>query len=538
MRAACYCRVSTDKEEQLQSLSKQLEFFEDFVESKGHQLFRIYADEGISGKQLKNRVQFIQMIKDAENKRFDILYVKDISRFARNTEDFLHNIRKIKSFGIDIFFITNNLNIKEGSEFYLTILAAMAQEESAKLSERVKFGKGVTAKNGRVPNFVFGYDKVDRYTLVPNPQEKEIVQKIFDLYVNENYGTSKIASYLNDNNITTKKNKQRNWHQVVVTQILRNEIYIGRIVNRKSEVIDFITGKRKIIDKDKRIVVEKPELQIISTDIFESAQRLLEEKRNKFNLVNKRESVKFPLSNLIKCSECRYSFRRCQRKYSDRGKTYKWWACSFRNAKGVNACINHVNADEEVLEGAIGCFFKNLVSNKVKATKYITSEINELIKQHNSSIINNRKETEKELSECIKQKEKYMDMYKNEVINIDELKSYTKDLNERIQKLKTCLALADNSKEINVSIEKSVESYFEKIEEFINKDTLDNQFLKQIIDRILVYPNGTVKIFLKVDNQHEITLDMPLDTIEIPMEETAPFTNHSTQGCYRKTIAD
>jgi DNA invertase Pin-like site-specific DNA recombinase len=162
MKAACYCRVSTEKDEQLESLSKQIEFFEDFIKNgkEGHTLYKIYADEGISGKQLKNRKQFIQMLKEAEIKAFDVLYVKDISRFARNTEDFLHNVRKLKGYGIKVLFISNNLDVQEGSEFFLTVLAAMAQEESANLSKRVKFGKNVTAKKGRVPSFVFGYDKI------------------------------------------------------------------------------------------------------------------------------------------------------------------------------------------------------------------------------------------------------------------------------------------------------------------------------------------------------------------------------------------
>lgn len=511
MRAACYCRVSTDKEEQLESLSKQIEFFENFTKSKEHELYKIYVDEGISGKQLKNRTQFIQMLKDAEHRRFDIIYVKDISRFARNTEDFLHNIRKIKNLGLNIYFITNNLDVQEGSEFYLTMLAAIAQEESAKLSERVKFGKNITAKNGRVPNFVFGYDKIDKYTLVPNEAEARVVNKIFDLFVNQKYGTSRIASYLNDHNIITKKNKQRNWHQVVVAQILRNEIYIGKVINKKSEVTDFITGKRREIPRESQIIIERPEFRIITDEMFYKAQELLEVRRDTFHLLNKKESVKYPFSNLIKCAECGYTFRRCQRQYAENGKVYKWWTCSIRNAKGVNACSNKINVDEEVLESAVLQFLGQFLSNKNKAVKYISNEIRQLVNENNSEILNSAKDIERELSDNIKQKEKYMDMYKNEIISMDELKAYTKDINDRIQKYRIALNSVNNIRQASLDIENSVLTYFNKIQNVLSNDILDNHFLKQIIEKIMVSPNGEVKINLKIDNPNDVMLEFALD---------------------------
>ncbi len=528
MRAACYCRVSTDKDEQLESLGRQIEFFSEFVSSKGQSLYRIYADEGISGKQLKNRVQFLQMLKDAENKKFDILYVKDISRFARNTEDFLHNIRKIKNLGLNIYFITNNLNVQEGNEFFLTVLAAMAQEESARLSERIKFGKNVTAKKGRVPNFVFGYDKVDSFTLVPNANESETVRKVFDLFVNENYGTARIAGYLNDNNIATKKNKRHKWHQVVVSQILRNEIYTGKIINRKSEIIDFITGKRRSLEKESRIIIEKPELRIIPDELFKRAQELFEEKRGAFNLPQKRESVKFPLSNLIKCPECGYSFRRCQRQYSENGKIYSWWTCSSRNAKGANACSNKVNVDEETIENAIRQFLGELISNNTKAARHITDELKGLIKIYGTSAIASRKELEKELNECTRQKGKYMDMYKNEIITMDELKGFTVQLNEKIAKYRTAMDISDNAAEINIKLENITNTYMDNIETFIHMEGMDNQFLRRIIEKIIVFPDGYIKVHLRNEKHNGTLQDNPAEVMEISVDETIPYAKYGS----------
>ena len=117
---------------------------------------RLYADEGISGTKIKNRKEFLRMMSDAEHGLFDMVVVKDISRFARNTVDLLQNVRKLKALGIETQFLTANMTSMGNSEFVLTIFGALAQEESANTSKRVKFGKKMNAEKGRVPNIVYG----------------------------------------------------------------------------------------------------------------------------------------------------------------------------------------------------------------------------------------------------------------------------------------------------------------------------------------------------------------------------------------------
>ena len=107
MKIAAYCRVSTEKEAQIDSLEKQIEFFNEFTQKNGYELYKLYADEGISGKQIKNRKQFQQMMKDAKAKKFERVVVKDVSRFARNTVDLLQSIRELKSYGIQVDFLNN-----------------------------------------------------------------------------------------------------------------------------------------------------------------------------------------------------------------------------------------------------------------------------------------------------------------------------------------------------------------------------------------------------------------------------------------------
>ena len=149
----------------------------------------------------------------------------------------------------------------------------MAQQESANMSKRVKFGKDITAKKGRVPNLVFGYDKIpdERYTLKINEEEAKIVKEIFESYVYKGIGTTKIAWNLNDRGIRTKKTKSK-WVQTSIVRMLKNPIYTGRVTNKKSEVTDFITGTRKGLPEEEWIVVERPEMRIISDELFNRAQ--------------------------------------------------------------------------------------------------------------------------------------------------------------------------------------------------------------------------------------------------------------------------
>ncbi len=156
MNIAAYCRVSTDKDDQLHSLETQMNFFKEYTQRTGDRLVGLYADEGISGTKIKNRKQFLRMMADAECGKFQMIVVKDISRFARNTVDLLQNIRRLRELGIEINFLTANMTSLGNSEFVLTIFGAMAQEESYNTSKRVKFGKKANAQKGRVPNIVYG----------------------------------------------------------------------------------------------------------------------------------------------------------------------------------------------------------------------------------------------------------------------------------------------------------------------------------------------------------------------------------------------
>lgn len=550
MKIAAYCRVSTEKEAQIDSLEKQIEFFNEFTKKNGYELYKLYADEGISGKQIKHRKQFQQMMIDAKAKKFDKVVVKDVSRFARNTVDLLQSVRELKSYGVQVDFLNNGEVMEGGSEFILTILGAMAQQESANMSKRVKFGKDITAKKGRVPNLVFGYDKIpdERYTLKINEEEAKIVKEIFESYVYKGIGTTKIAWNLNDRGIRTKKTKSK-WVQTSIVRMLKNPIYTGRVTNKKSEVTDFITGTRKDLPEEEWIVVERPEMRIISDELFNRAQELLEQRSKEFKLNNKREKTEYLFSTLIYCKHCGYSFRRIKRKYTADGPEYIRWVCSGRNSMGVNHCPNTTVIDEEELLNAIKIYLKSIIKNKKDFMKAVEKEFEKITKLREN---NERSEESllKEIEKVTVKKQKYMEMFQNEIINIQELKKYTNPLNEDIARLERELKLITSEIKEKDVLEKELNKTIKTVDDILNNQTITNAMLKTIIDVIEVDSDSNVEVRLKLLN--EIGTNEPVITkfediyqnVENTEKEDAnnneknpavTKSNNSTQRCIRKT---
>ena len=555
MKIAAYCRVSTEKEAQIDSLEKQIEFFNEFTKKNGYELYKLYADEGISGKQIKHRKQFQQMMIDAKAKKFDKVVVKDVSRFARNTVDLLQSVRELKSYGVQVDFLNNGEVMEGGSEFILTILGAMAQQESANMSKRVKFGKDITAQKGRVPNLVFGYDKIpdERYTLKINEEEAKIVKEIFESYVYKGIGTTKIAWNLNDRGIRTKKTKSK-WVQTSIVRMLKNPIYTGRVTNKKSEVTDFITGTRKELPEEEWIVVEKPEMRIISDELFNRAQELLEQRSNEFKLNNKREKTEYVFSTLIYCKHCGYSFRRIKRKYTADGPEYIRWVCSGRNSMGVNHCPNTTVIDEEELLNAIKIYLKSIIKNKKDFMKAVKKDFEKITKLREN---NERSEESllKEIEKVTVKKQKYMEMFQNEIINIQELKKYTNPLNEDIARLERELKLITSEIKEKDVLEKELNKTIKTVDDILNNQTITNAMLKTIIDVIEVDSDSNVEVRLKLLN--EIGTNEPVITKfeeiyqngedaenkdannnENEKNSTVTKSSTSTQRRNRKTIKD
>lgn len=494
MNIAAYCRVSTEKEDQLNSLEAQKKFFADYTSRTGDNLVRLYADEGLSGTKIKNRKEFLQMMADAESGVFDMVVVKDISRFARNTVDLLQNIRKLKSLGIETQFLTANMTSMGNSEFVLTIFGALAQEESANTSKRVKFGKKINAEKGKVPNFVFGYDKTlgDYFNLTVNEFEAEVIRKIYNWYINEGCGAARIANILNEENIRTKRNCK--WSQNAICRILTNELYTGKIINGKEEVSDFLTGKRTERDQTEWMIVEKPELRIIDPEVFEKAGEVMRERGRKFNVDKTRQSNKYLFSTIIKCKECGWSFRRSVRKYKN---TYIKWVCSGHNGKGADSCPNAITVDENELIEVLQNYFSEILSQKKNVIKYVVYEFQKVYKAKDENIAY-EKELKAQLAKLQNVRQKYMDMYTDDLITRQELNEKIGGSKKEFERLENELKMVSYHLTKGEQLEEILKNTFKEISDIADVRQMTNATLKKIVQKIEVDKEGNVEIYLRL----------------------------------------
>lgn len=494
MKIAAYCRVSTDKDEQLDSLENQKTFFTEFAERNGHKLVRLYADEGISGTSLKKRDQFLRLIQDAQLGLFEMVVVKDVSRLARNTVDFLQSIRTLKSLGINTLFLTANMDSLGESEFVLTLFGAMAQEESANLSKRVKFGKKINAKKGRVPQRIFGYDRIDNFTLAVNHREAKIVRDIFRMYTEEGIGCRTISIRLNHAGYKTKFGCE--WNTKGVRRILTNPIYCGHYINNKYEIADYLTGKQVHIPQEKHFHHERPEWAIVSKELFDRAQFQLNERRTQYDsgtpFVGARYSGKHVFSTLIKCEHCGRSFCRKQYTYVN---TRTYWKCSTNDQYTAEKCDNFVKLEEKELLSEIRKYFDTIIQDR---DSFIEEIINEFEKRDSGK--QNRVtavDIERKRRYLLAKKERYQEMYVNDVMTMQELKQKTAEITEQLEELDHSLKRYERSLMVRQNEKRLVDDYIQEIEGFLHMESVTNVDLRKIIDRISVNKDGNVRIFLK-----------------------------------------
>lgn len=528
---ACYCRVSTKKEEQELSLENQAKFFSEYTEQNNMEIHQIYTDDGISAKSMKKRDGFNKMVSDAKKGRVQKILVKDISRFARNTLDFLGVIRDLKAAGIEVQFITANMTTLD-SEFTLTILAAMAQEESANLSKRVKFAKQLSAKEGRVPSLIYGYEKIpkDRYGLTINEVEAKVVLRVFKLYVYQQMSSYQIARLFNEEGVPTKKGGKYQWSQTVICNMLKNRLYIGEVCNGKSEVKDFITDTRVRYGEDSWIVTERPEFQIIPTELFEEANRIRLSRSNSFHQFEKDgktirqcPSIKHPLSNLLVCANDHYSFRRRVREYEPSGFVYTYWTCSKRDY-GTQICDNKVKVDEAMMQKAIAEFLISLFQNRETIRRQFQEKVSkELNARYESeyNIESLRSEEKKLLSD----RDKLMELYLAEAMDKVVLQQRVMGIEKRLKEVETLIRIYDQRDQASSDIEKCLVKLTERIDDNLG-DMMNNAFLKSIFDKFLVYPDGKVEAVIKLDMDTGENMKIPfgefVDEKEVPLPKCTP----------------
>ena len=317
-RTAAYCRVSTGSEQQATSFDNQVEeWTKRILENPDYQLVKVYSDSGLSGTSAKGREGFMEMIRDAKAGKIDLILVKSISRFARNTVLTIQTIRELKEYGVEVYFDNEHLSTFDAkNEFMFSIISSMAQEESRHISENVMWTVHKKMNDG-IPfitssNFL-GYDlSEDKTHLVINPEQAEIVKLIFDLY-DSGMGTGVIARTLKERGIKTIKGNTK-WNVGTIQGILRNEKYIGMLILQKTYTVDYLTHKRRE-NKGQRqkYKVEKAHEPIISIEQWNRVQKRMNEQAEKAIGACRdlsKYNTKHPLSGMIICHHCGYTFKR------------------------------------------------------------------------------------------------------------------------------------------------------------------------------------------------------------------------------------
>ena len=322
LRAAAYCRVSSNKSIQLRSLKAQKKYYEEyFRDNPLYEYVGIYADIA-SGIKSTARKEFDRMIKDCKKGRIDIIFTKSNSRFSRDTYDFLVTIRKLKEIGVDVYLQNEmiSLNEQEG-EFMMTVFEAAAQQESVNKSEHIKWGlqAGFRSGNSKLANRVcYGYKKDDRGELIVDTEQAEVVRLIFDLYLDGN-SLSGISNELFRRGIPSPTGKEK-WTSCAIDKILSNEKYTGDVMLQKTFRKNVFTDKQTRNQGEKaRYVYENNHAGIIDRATFEKVQ---EEKQNRSNITcsgngngkadrtSRRFSSGNTLSGKIQCCECGRNYRK------------------------------------------------------------------------------------------------------------------------------------------------------------------------------------------------------------------------------------
>ena len=363
LRVAAYCRVSTDNEEQASSYESQIRHYEEFIKTNPDWEFvGVYADEGISATSTKKREQFNAMIDDCRAGKIDMIYTKSISRFARNTVDCLNYIRLLKDMNIPVFFEKESINTMDArGEVLLTIMASLAQQESESLSKNTKMGIQYRFQQGKVmvnAKCFLGYDKDEEGHLIVNPEEAEVIKRIFREYL-EGASCLKIAKGLERDGIRTSRGNPR-WHDSTIRKILENEKYMGDALLQKTYTIDFLNKKRgKNNGNLPQYYIEDDHEPIVSKDIYLKVQEEMARRSSERNGTRKGFSANHAFSQIVVCEHCSGHFRRIH--WNNRGNKVVVWRCRTR-MESKNRCMART-VTEETMQNAFVDALNEMIGN-------------------------------------------------------------------------------------------------------------------------------------------------------------------------------
>lgn len=372
LRVTFYARVSTDRDEQLNSLENQTKYYQEMIRKNSNWTFvQGYIDEGLSGVTTVKRESFHSMINDAKKGKFDLIITKEITRFARNTLDSIQFTRELLNYGVCVFFQNDNINtVDEDSELRLTIMAGIAQDELRKLSSRVKFGHQQAIKNGVVlgNSRMFGYLKKDK-KLIIDETEAPMIRELFELYATDNYSLKQLENIFWD-----KGYRNHNGNKIQHTTLsntISNPKYKGYYVGNKVKIIDLFTKKQKFLPPEEWVMYKDKTGEIVpaivSEELWNRANEILRRRSNEVK--NRQNKCNHPnlLTGKLYCTHCNKVYYRKESVY--KGSKNSLWICSGKIKNGTNSCPSFSIQESEMKKIIFEAFiqaYKNYDDSKYR----------------------------------------------------------------------------------------------------------------------------------------------------------------------------
>ena len=494
LRVTFYARVSTDKDEQLNSLENQVQYYTELIQSKPNWTFIPgYIDEGISGTSTKKRDSFLRMITDAKGGRFDFIITKEISRFSRSTLDSIKYTQELLEHDVGVLFQNDNINtLDSDSEFRLVVMAGVAQDEVRKLSERLKFGFRQAIKNGHVlgNDKLWGYDKKD-CVLTINEGEAQVVRRIFDLYANQRMGIRRISQTLLDEGFTSRKGNAFN--VLTIRHILCNPKYKGWYCANKSQTVDYRSKRKVFLDESEWVMYPDPSIPaIVPEELWNRANALY--KRRSQQMMAHQSGAEFhnryPYSGKIVCEEHGTSFHRQVIK-SAKGETETWQCREYRNRGRAGCTAPQLRTSE--LDQIMADIFDQLAQDKQAIIDAVAAVLQAVPDEHDYA--QDIRRLEEDLSSLRAKKDRLLEMSIEGVISMAEFKQRNDGFNQQSKLLKEKLSAIQAEAEKG----KQTINQLEEIRAVLKRELsfqngINSALVTSILDHIAVKKSSTKEV--------------------------------------------
>ncbi len=503
LRVASYSRVSTNSEEQILSFNTQKTYYTDLIlKTKGWKLAGTYADEGISGVTEKKRPEFQKLLRHCKAGKIDLIITKSISRFSRNVVHAVERVRWLKSIGVGVYFEKENINtLEESSEFVLTILCSIAQEESHSLSLNVRKGIQMGMQNGNVTwNYTqsLGFRKGEDGNPEIIPEHAKVIKQIFTAYISGE-SCEKIAKTLNNQQALYESRKKK-WTSAYIQRVLQNERFCGDVILQKTYIDNHISKKTKVNNGEfPKIHIKNNHPAIIPREEFDRATQERAKRTSKKSISKTSKTMlgkyssKYALNGILVCDDCGSPYQR--RVWTKRNKEKQpIWRCIKRLDYGTKYCETSATLDEESLHIAIMSAINKISVNTDNIIKFTNKEIEFTLYEN--------KNCECNLDELQKQVENLTSQIADIIAsgNVAENLEKIKEMNGKAVELNDLIVKSKEKLDVdNVS----------SIHEVPNIDKYDDKLVRQIIktikvisaDEIVVCFKSGVEITQTIENQ-------------------------------------